>query len=143
LPHQTRQCLIDGRACAEIQEIPGRDCYTLLRTQSRKYFFGNRMGNVPWREEWFIVSKMDLVSDIMAYVRGWSTPVPHVTATLEYTYQGGLLRSVPARESPRLREADQLRLHCQARQLGQRGGMRTELPDQPTLRPAVSLAVDL
>ena len=49
----------------------------------------------------------------------------------EHAHERGVLRSVSTRESPRVRATDQLRLHSQARQLAQRGGMRTELPDQP------------
>ena len=51
--------------------------------------------------------------------------------------KGAFIRSVPSRDSPRVRTTDQLRLHPQARQLAQRGGMRTELPHQPMpVRPS-------
>src|SRR4029079_5198249 len=48
-----------------------------------------------------------------------------------HAYEGSVLRSIPSREGPRIRAADPLRLHTQARQLAQRGGMRTELHDRP------------
>ena len=49
LPRQTRQRLIDGRAPAEIQEVPGRNCRPLHRAESRKHLVGNRMGDVHAR----------------------------------------------------------------------------------------------
>ena len=63
LPYQTRQRLIDGRALAEIQKIPGRDCRPLPRAKSRKYLFGNRMGDV---HRLLLSGKSIAVSDIIA-----------------------------------------------------------------------------
>ena len=51
----------------------------------------------------------------------------------EHAHQGSVLRSVSSRKGPRPRAADQLRVHPQAWQLAERGGVRVELPDQPML----------
>ena len=51
----------------------------------------------------------------------------------EHAHQGRVLRSVSARAGPRLREKDRLRVHSQAWELAERGGVRIELHDQPML----------
>lgn len=47
--------------------------------------------------------------------------------------KGAFYERVLSGQSPRVRAADQLCLHSQARKLAECGGMRTQLPDEPML----------
>ena len=49
----------------------------------------------------------------------------------QHAHQRGVLRGVRAGAGAGVREADQLLLHAQARQLAERRRMRAELPDEP------------